>query len=93
MAQAKEAARIDSPPAAAAGGGDSMTLPAPDFSRGPMDLEKILGEVERFYLQRALAYAGGVRRKAADALGVTFRSMRYRLKKLGVDAGDDDGEE
>jgi two-component system response regulator PilR (NtrC family) len=63
---------------------DEIRLPAPDFSKGPIDLDKIIGEVE-------LEHSGGVKKRAADLLGITFRSMRYRLKKLGVDHGGDEG--
>jgi two-component system response regulator PilR (NtrC family) len=75
------------------GGTDELRVPAPDFSKGPLNLDAILGEVEKVYLLKALDQSGGVKKKAADLLGITFRSMRYRLKKLGVDAGDDEGEE
>jgi len=44
----------------------------------------------------ALERTGGVRKKAAELLGVTFRSLRYRLQKQGLasdegDASDGDG--
>jgi two-component system response regulator PilR (NtrC family) len=64
-------------------------LPDPDFATGPIGLEEILGEVERFYVESALKHTGGVKKRAADLLGITFRSMRYRLEKLGMDS---DGE-
>jgi len=57
------------------------------------DLEAILGEVERRLLVSALDRTGGVRKHAADLLGITFRSIRYRLKKHGFDdsvEGDDE---
>lgn len=62
-----------------------IQLPAPDFSKGPIDLESILGEVEKAYLEKAIEQSGGVKKKAAELLGITFRSIRYRLKKLGID--------
>ena len=31
--------------------------------------------------------AGGVRKDAARLLGITFRSLRYRLEKLGIAVG------
>ncbi|OFZ78680.1 MAG: hypothetical protein A2583_07200 [Bdellovibrionales bacterium RIFOXYD1_FULL_53_11] len=74
-------------PGAGVDAGGEIRLPAPDFSKGPIELETVLGEVERIYLGAALEYAGGVRKKAATLLGITFRSIRYRLKKLGVDEG------
>jgi two-component system response regulator PilR (NtrC family) len=55
-----------------------------------VDLEARLAEVERGYLVRALAASGGNRTQAARLLGITFRSLRYRLIKFGMDT--DDGE-
>lgn len=53
-----------------------LTLPAEGCN-----LDEVLGEVERRLLIQALEYSGGVRKKAAVLLGITFRSMRYRLAK------------
>ena len=52
------------------------------------DLEKYLGDIERMILTSALEKAGGVRKRAAELLGVSFRSIRYRMAKYGF--GDDD---
>lgn len=78
------------------GGGpvsNTIQIPAPNFAQGPIDLDRILGDVEREFLVRALDHTGGVRKKAAEALGITFRSIRYRLKKLGVTGSDSEGTE
>jgi two-component system response regulator PilR (NtrC family) len=48
-------------------------------------LDNILEEIEKAYLEKALEFAGGSKNKAADLLGITFRSFRYRLNKLGID--------
>jgi len=61
-----------------------IRLQAPNFDNGPIDLDKILGEVEKVYLLAAIKKAGGVKKKAADLLGMTFRSIRYRVKKQGI---------
>jgi two-component system response regulator PilR (NtrC family) len=54
------------------------------------DLDEVLGEVERRFLLQALERAGGVRTQAAKLLGVTLRSLRYRLRKHALaDAADD----
>src|SRR5258708_40105619 len=55
------------------------------------NLDEVLGEMERRLLLQALERSGGVRTGAAKLLGVTFRSLRYRLQKhsLGGDGGDD----
>ena len=49
---------------------------------------------ERGLLADALQRAGGVKKRAARLLGISFRSFRYRLEKLGLDDGsrDDDAE-
>ena len=57
----------------------------------PVNLEDILSEIERHYLTSALAQTGGAKKKAADLLGLNFRSFRYRVKKYGL-AGHFDGE-
>ena len=51
------------------------------------DLEKWLEDMERTVLLQALEKSGGVKKRAAELLGINFRSIRYRLGKLGL--GDD----
>ncbi|MFW6052299.1 MAG: sigma-54-dependent transcriptional regulator [Desulfosalsimonas sp.] len=48
-------------------------------------LDSILEEIERAYLEKALSCSGGNKHKAAELLGISFRSFRYRLGKLGID--------
>src|SRR5207248_1704983 len=55
------------------------TLPESGF-----DLEAHVQEVERGYIAEALRRAGGVQVKAADLLGMSFRSFRYYVKKYNV---------
>lgn len=52
-------------------------------------LDEVLGEVERRLLLQALERSGGVRKNAASLLGITFRSMRYRLAKHGLSERED----
>ncbi len=73
-----------------AGTSKEIRLPLPDFKNGSINLDEVLAEVEKQYLKHALEFTGGVKKKAADLLGMTFRSIRYRLGKLGMDT--DDGE-
>jgi two-component system, NtrC family, response regulator PilR len=54
------------------------------------ELDGVLGEVERRLILQALERAGGVRTAAAKSLGVTLRSLRYRMQKLALQ--DDDEE-
>jgi two-component system response regulator PilR (NtrC family) len=53
-----------------------------------VQLEEVLAEFERGLLLEALEQAGGVKKHAAQRLGITFRSFRYRLEKLGLDDSD-----
>ena len=55
-----------------------------EVSRG-VSLDGILEEIERGYLRKALDCTNGNKNKAAELLGVSFRSLRYRLDKLGID--------
>ncbi|MHC4885116.1 MAG: sigma-54-dependent transcriptional regulator [Planctomycetota bacterium] len=48
------------------------------------DLEATIAEVERGYLRQALQESGGNLTRAADLLGISFRQIRYKVKKLGV---------
>ena len=58
------------------------------------NLDDVLGEVERRLVLQALERSGGVRTRSAKLLGVTFRSLRYRLAKYGLDLeGDADDTE
>jgi two-component system response regulator PilR (NtrC family) len=52
---------------------------------GEGDLETMVAGYEMQLIQSALRRTGGNRTKAAKLLGVTFRSLRYRLKKLGME--------
>ena len=55
-----------------------------------IDLDAVLGEIERAWVLKALEQTGGIRKRAATLLGITFRSLRYRLAKLGIDKGEDE---
>jgi two-component system response regulator AtoC len=54
------------------------------------DLQETVGEVtevaERRLIERALAAVGGNRTQAARALGVSRRTLLYKLKRLGIEA-------
>ncbi|MBW2427777.1 MAG: sigma-54-dependent Fis family transcriptional regulator [Deltaproteobacteria bacterium] len=55
-----------------------------EVSRG-VSLDRILEEIERAYLKKALDCSNGNKNKAADLLDISFRSLRYRLDKLRFD--------
>jgi two-component system, NtrC family, response regulator PilR len=50
-----------------------------------MDLQAYLDTLESRLLVQALEKSGGIKKKAAALLGMTFRSFRYRLAKFGMD--------
>lgn len=66
--------------------GGAVELPA-GFS-----LERHLDDAERKYLLAALQRAGGVKTRAAELLGLSFRSFRYRAAKHGLGDREDGGE-
>jgi two-component system response regulator PilR (NtrC family) len=49
-----------------------------------VSLDEILADIETAYIEKALEYSNGNKNRAADLLGMTFRSIRYRLDKLEV---------
>ncbi|HXH07901.1 MAG TPA: sigma-54 dependent transcriptional regulator [Vicinamibacterales bacterium] len=48
------------------------------------DLERHVEAIEREYIAEALRRAGGVKTRAADLLGMSFRSFRYYMKKYNL---------
>lgn len=53
----------------------------PDFFCKGISLDTELEEYERKILLAALQKAGGVQKKAAEVLGINYRSLRHRLQK------------
>jgi two-component system, NtrC family, response regulator PilR len=60
------------------------TLPPAGF-----DLDEYLSDTEKGFLQQALQQTHGVKLKAAELLGISFRSFRYRLIKYGMATEDE----
>ena len=60
------------------------TSPTEPETPGGAPLQDYLDRVERHVIEEALEKTGGNRTAAARALGVTFRSLRYRLERLGI---------
>jgi two-component system response regulator PilR (NtrC family) len=55
-----------------------------DVAQG-VSLDTILEDIERAYINKALTCAGSRKKQAAGLLGMSFRSFRYRLEKLGIE--------
>jgi two-component system response regulator PilR (NtrC family) len=72
-----DAVRTRSAPAAAG-------LPVGALPDSGFDLEEHVEGIERDYLAQALQQAGGVQVRAAELLGMTFRSFRYYAKKYNL---------
>ena len=56
----------------------------PELGEAGIDLDQAVADLERRLITKALERTGGVRKEAAKLLGVSFRSLRYRLDKLGI---------
>jgi len=59
--------------------GSTEPLPESGF-----DLEAHVKQIERGYIAEALKRSGGVQVKAAELLGMSFRSFRYYVKKYNL---------
>lgn len=70
----------------------STSMPADTTKKDTLPnegLEAYLLDQERQLICTALEQAGGNKTQAAKLLGMTFRSLRYRMKKLEIDDGGD----
>jgi two-component system, NtrC family, response regulator PilR len=47
-------------------------------------MEVYVAGIERSLLQSALNQSSGVQTKAADVLGISYRSFRHLMKKYGL---------
>jgi two-component system NtrC family response regulator len=69
-----------------------IELPAPDFTHSSLaagsarerNLTETVAETEKQMLLQALEESNWNLTRAAEALGITFRSMRYNVKKYGL---------
>jgi two-component system response regulator PilR (NtrC family) len=61
-----------------------VAAPAEGFPDAGFDLERHVQGIEREYIAEALRRAGGVKVKAAELLGMSFRSFRYYTKKYNL---------
>ncbi|WP_404368392.1 sigma-54-dependent transcriptional regulator [Marinobacter sp.] len=58
---------------------------APELPEGEIDLENYLESIERQAIEKALEATRWNKTAAAKRLGISFRALRYKLKKLGLE--------
>jgi two-component system, NtrC family, response regulator PilR len=58
--------------------------PSAPLQPGADNLDDNLAAYEKTILLRALSEAGGVKKRAAELLGINYRSFRHRLQKYGL---------
>ncbi|MCK5808007.1 sigma-54-dependent Fis family transcriptional regulator [bacterium] len=74
---------------------DALSFQDVDTSSSPVDihlpanLDEVLAELEKQYLTYALLKSNNQRRKAAELLGISERSLRYRITKAGLSESED----
>ncbi len=90
LATVREGMGLDSPERALPGAGRFMAR----ADIGQRGLDELMDEFERSILRDAWSRMGANRARVAQELGITVRSLRYRLSKHGIVASDeaDDGQ-
>ncbi|NLG60538.1 MAG: sigma-54-dependent Fis family transcriptional regulator [Gammaproteobacteria bacterium] len=73
------------PPAAAAGQPGADPARISPYDTASSALPSYIEEIERAAIQQALQENRYNKTRTAAALGITFRALRYKLKKLGID--------
>ncbi|ULJ61570.1 sigma-54 dependent transcriptional regulator [Wielerella bovis] len=77
---------LNSAPAMPEGSGQHQVVNGlPNFHMGSTQIQDYLDDIERQILEYALRLTQGNRTQAAKVLGISFRSMRYRLERLNID--------
>ena len=76
----------DLPPRILGGDGSDPLLTQPMFSlpEGGLKLQEEVARLERCLIQQALQRAGGVKKRAADLLGMKRTTLIEKMKKLGM---------
>jgi two-component system response regulator PilR (NtrC family) len=57
-----------------------------DIPEAGLNLEETIENFEKSLILRAFEKSGRVKKKAAELLKISFRSMRYKLKKYGIES-------
>ncbi len=60
----------------------------PELNQTGINLDELLEKIEVSYIKKALELSGGVKTKAAELLGLSFRSFRHRLQKYNLQDED-----
>ncbi len=76
------------PPKLSESSGVSAAAGDLDIPPDGIELDRALSNMERKLITRALEITGGNRSRAARLLGISFRSLRYRLVKLGMETDE-----
>lgn len=58
--------------------------PSLEIPEEGIDLNKVVEDLEKAFILKALEHTGGIKKKAAEILGMNFRAMRYKLAKYGL---------
>jgi two-component system, NtrC family, response regulator PilR len=67
---------------------EQFVIPSTVIPEGGLDLEAVVGEYEKSILINALRRSKWVKKDAAKLLNVSFRSLRYRIEKYGLEHPD-----
>ena len=60
-----------------------------DLTFDGIELDKVMAAIETDYIMKAMEMAQGSKQKASQFLGISMRSLRYRLEKLGFRGSDE----
>lgn len=77
--------RTEHAPAAASGHAVAAAAPPPAGASADGGLDDYISNLERTAIMKALEESRYNKTAAARKLGITFRALRYKLKKLGID--------
>ena len=88
--QTASLAHAEHSPQMAAGPGSEPSHTTTSTREGPpaytgANLDEYLASVEKYLLEEALMACRWNKTAAAEKLGISFRQLRYKLKKLGID--------
>ena len=60
-----------------------------DLTFDGIELDRVMAAIETDYIMKAMEMAQGSKQKASQFLGISMRSLRYRLEKLGFHSSDE----